>query len=183
MWPLLRDTTCSLPLPIRRLGADPHHRATWLPVATCSTFCDPRLRVECARFDLDGREHGGRAHGGWREHRQQIVDALAETCDEGEQREAVLAAWRTFELEYRAQFPELVPSAVGSGYAGITSGRVLNARHATAGRGGRGAAQVGPRRTGGVFHSLKPLLCRPALPRPRNRRHSTPRVPSPVPRA
>ncbi|KAF7341130.1 E3 ubiquitin-protein ligase hel2 [Mycena venus] len=71
-----------------------------------------------------------------------IVNALVDLLDEGEQREAVLSAWRGFEVEQRRQFPELVPAAVGSGYAGITSGRVLNAKHATAGRGGRGAAQV-----------------------------------------
>ncbi|KAJ7926223.1 hypothetical protein B0H13DRAFT_1973088 [Mycena leptocephala] len=71
-----------------------------------------------------------------------IVNSLVDLLDEGEQREAVLSAWRGFEIEQRRQFPELVPSAVGSGYAGITSGRVLNAKHATAGRGGRQAAQV-----------------------------------------
>ncbi|KAJ7147912.1 hypothetical protein C8R43DRAFT_889420 [Mycena crocata] len=71
-----------------------------------------------------------------------IVNSLVDLLDEGEQREALLAAWRGFEVEQRRQFPELVPSAVGSGYAGITSGRVLNAKHATAGRGGRQSAQV-----------------------------------------
>ncbi|KAJ6607239.1 hypothetical protein B0H10DRAFT_2178547 [Mycena sp. CBHHK59/15] len=68
-----------------------------------------------------------------------IVNALVDLLDEGEQREAVLSAWRGFEVEQRRQFPELVPvpSAVGAGYAGIASGRVLNAKHATASRGGR----------------------------------------------
>ncbi|KAJ6537666.1 hypothetical protein B0H19DRAFT_962279 [Mycena capillaripes] len=69
-----------------------------------------------------------------------IVNSLVDLLDEGEQRETVLAAWRGFEVEQRRQFPELVPAAVGSGYAGITSGRVLNAKHATAGR--RGGSQV-----------------------------------------
>ncbi|KAJ7603132.1 hypothetical protein FB45DRAFT_1094959 [Roridomyces roridus] len=41
-----------------------------------------------------------------------------------EQREAVLAAWRAFEVAQRRQFPELVPTSVGSGFAGIASGRV-----------------------------------------------------------
>ncbi|KAF8181214.1 hypothetical protein K438DRAFT_1679968, partial [Mycena galopus ATCC 62051] len=81
-----------------------------------------------------------------------VVNALVDILDEGEQREAVLAAWRGFEVEQRRQFPELVPSAPGSGsgYAGIAGSNangprvlVLNAKHATAGRGGRGAtAQV-----------------------------------------
>ncbi|KAJ7649076.1 hypothetical protein DFH06DRAFT_1421553 [Mycena polygramma] len=103
------------------------------PLATCSTFHDPlilRLPVECARLIstlwsvVDARMEAGAS----------IVNALVDILDEGEQREAVLPAWRTFELE----FPEFVPSAVGSGYAGITSGRVLNAKHPTAGRGGQG---------------------------------------------
>ncbi|KAJ7453217.1 hypothetical protein FB451DRAFT_1145061 [Mycena latifolia] len=65
-----------------------------------------------------------------------IVNALVDLLDEGDQREEVLGAWRGFEIEQRRQFPELVPVAVGSGYAGITSGRVLNAKHATAARAG-----------------------------------------------
>ncbi|KAF7326025.1 RING-type domain-containing protein [Mycena kentingensis (nom. inval.)] len=72
-----------------------------------------------------------------------IVNALVDLFDnsaDAEQREAVLAAWRNFEVAKRQQFPDLVPSAVGSGYAGITSGRVLNAKHATATRAGRGGA-------------------------------------------
>ncbi|KAJ7138148.1 hypothetical protein C8R44DRAFT_975995 [Mycena epipterygia] len=68
-----------------------------------------------------------------------IVNALVDLLDEGTQREDILAAWRGFELEQRRQFPELVPQAIGSGYAGIASGRVLNAKHAT---GGRQARQV-----------------------------------------
>lgn len=37
-----------------------------------------------------------------------------------------------FFSQRRQQFPDLIPTAVGSGYAGIASGRVLNAKHATA---------------------------------------------------
>lgn len=36
--------------------------------------------------------------------------------------------------QQRRQFPDLTPTAIGSGYAGIASGRVLNAKHATATR-------------------------------------------------
>ncbi|KAJ7506314.1 hypothetical protein B0H11DRAFT_2272175 [Mycena galericulata] len=39
-----------------------------------------------------------------------IVNAFVNLLDEREQREAVLAAWRGFEIEQRRQFPELVPS-------------------------------------------------------------------------
>ncbi|KAJ7323636.1 hypothetical protein DFH08DRAFT_969180 [Mycena albidolilacea] len=71
-----------------------------------------------------------------------MVNALVDFFDEGEQSEAVLSAWQGFEIEQRRQFPELVPAAVGAGYARITSGHVLISKHATAGRGGRGVAQV-----------------------------------------
>jgi hypothetical protein len=40
----------------------------------------------------------------------------------------------TARSQQRQQFPDLVPQEVGSGYAGIASGRVLNAKHATATR-------------------------------------------------
>ena len=40
----------------------------------------------------------------------------------------------TARLQQRQQFPDLVPQEVGSGYAGIASGRVLNAKHATSTR-------------------------------------------------
>lgn len=38
----------------------------------------------------------------------------------------------TARSQQRQQFPDLVPQEVGSGYAGIASGRVLNVKHATA---------------------------------------------------
>lgn len=40
----------------------------------------------------------------------------------------------TARSQQRQQFPDLVPQEVGSGYAGIASGRVLNVKHATATR-------------------------------------------------
>ncbi|KAF7305937.1 RING-type domain-containing protein [Mycena chlorophos] len=72
-----------------------------------------------------------------------VVNALVDLFDtpsDAEQREAILGAWRDFEVSQRQQFPDLVPSAVGGGFAGIASGRVLNAKHATATRAGRGGA-------------------------------------------
>ncbi|KAJ7087663.1 hypothetical protein B0H15DRAFT_1022723 [Mycena belliarum] len=66
-----------------------------------------------------------------------IVNALVDLLEEGEQRTELLGAWRGFEVEQRRQFPDLVPGGAGSGYAGIASGRVLSAKHATAARGGR----------------------------------------------
>ncbi|KAJ7065851.1 hypothetical protein C8F01DRAFT_1126790 [Mycena amicta] len=66
-----------------------------------------------------------------------LVDLLLSNDNddtEQQQREAVLGAWRDFEVAQRQQlqFPDL---AVGSGYAGIASGRVLNAKHAVASHG------------------------------------------------
>ncbi|KAJ7154119.1 hypothetical protein C8R46DRAFT_445387 [Mycena filopes] len=99
---------------------------------------DPRLDPLQHRV----RRRTGRAgapHGERSEHRQRASRSIGR----GEQRSALLAAWKGWEVEQRRQFPDLVPSAVvaGAGYAGITSGRVLNAKHATAtaARGGRGA--------------------------------------------
>jgi len=36
-----------------------------------------------------------------------------------------------FHLQQRGQFPELVPTSIGTEYAGIAGGRVLNAKHQT----------------------------------------------------
>ncbi|EAU80632.2 cytoplasmic protein [Coprinopsis cinerea okayama7 len=65
-----------------------------------------------------------------------IVNAFVDLLDEGEEerRVEVLREWRGFAVEQRRQFPDLVPNAVGSGWAGITSGRVLNAKNSTAAR-------------------------------------------------
>ncbi|KAJ7049399.1 hypothetical protein C8F01DRAFT_1378644 [Mycena amicta] len=65
-----------------------------------------------------------------------VVNALVDLFDdaegEGEQREAVLDAWRDFEVAQRQQlqFPDLVVVSVT-----IPSGRVLTAKHATTSRG------------------------------------------------
>lgn len=63
-----------------------------------------------------------------------IVNAIVDLFDEEEKKSNLLSSWNGFKIEQRQQFPDLVPQEVGSGYAGITSGRVLNAKHATATR-------------------------------------------------
>ncbi|KAH0826958.1 hypothetical protein J3R83DRAFT_4616 [Lanmaoa asiatica] len=63
-----------------------------------------------------------------------IINGVIDLLEEEEKKRDLLAAWNGFKIEQRQQFPDLVPTAVGSGYAGITSGRVLNAKHATASR-------------------------------------------------
>ncbi|KAF9651473.1 hypothetical protein BDM02DRAFT_3068932, partial [Thelephora ganbajun] len=55
-----------------------------------------------------------------------IVDLLEE-----DKKKDLLGAWNGFKIEQRGQFPELVPTSTGTEYAGIASGRVLNAKHQT----------------------------------------------------
>ncbi|KAM5538081.1 hypothetical protein V8D89_008278 [Ganoderma adspersum] len=63
-----------------------------------------------------------------------VVNALVDLADEEDKKRDLLAAWNGFKVEQRNQFPELVPTATGSEWAGVTSGRVLNAKHSTATR-------------------------------------------------
>ncbi|KAF9220168.1 hypothetical protein BS17DRAFT_715431 [Gyrodon lividus] len=63
-----------------------------------------------------------------------IINGVVDFLEEEEKKRGLLASWNGFKIEQRQHFPELVPTAVGSGYAGIASGRVLNAKHATASR-------------------------------------------------
>ncbi|KAF5377479.1 hypothetical protein D9615_005368 [Tricholomella constricta] len=71
------------------------------------------------------------------EHTASIVNAFVDLLDQEEKKQDLLSSWKGFIVEQRRQFPDLVPTAVASGsapYAGITTGRVLNAKHATATR-------------------------------------------------
>ncbi|KAK0211309.1 hypothetical protein DFS33DRAFT_1252459 [Desarmillaria ectypa] len=63
-----------------------------------------------------------------------IINAFVDLLEEDEKKQDVLRSWKGFEIEQRRQFPDLVPSSVGEEYAGITSGRVLNAKHSTGSR-------------------------------------------------
>ncbi|EPQ57800.1 hypothetical protein GLOTRDRAFT_114435 [Gloeophyllum trabeum ATCC 11539] len=63
-----------------------------------------------------------------------IINALVDLLDEDEKKRDLLAAWNGFKLEQRKNFPDLVPTSQGNEYAGITAGRVLNAKHSTATR-------------------------------------------------
>ncbi|KAF9023812.1 hypothetical protein BDZ89DRAFT_1069615 [Hymenopellis radicata] len=68
------------------------------------------------------------------EHTASLINAFVDILDEEDKKHDVLTSWKGFEVEQRQQFPDLVPTAVGTGYAGITSGRVLNAKHSTGSR-------------------------------------------------
>lgn len=83
-----------------------------------------------------------------------IVNILVDILDNEEKKSALLEAWNGFKLEVwpyssesssltadrpfanqqRRQFPDLVPTSVGTDWAGITGGRVLSAKNATATR-------------------------------------------------
>ncbi|KAF9462675.1 hypothetical protein BDZ94DRAFT_1260488 [Collybia nuda] len=68
------------------------------------------------------------------EHTASIVNAFVDLLDQEDKKTDLLSSWKGFAIEQRRQFPDLVPSAVGAGYAAITTGRVLNAKHSTATR-------------------------------------------------
>ncbi|KIM48536.1 hypothetical protein M413DRAFT_20913 [Hebeloma cylindrosporum] len=68
------------------------------------------------------------------EHTASLVNAFIDLLEEEEKKQDLLASWKGFAIEQRRQFPDLTPTSVGEGYAGITSGRVLNAKHSTATR-------------------------------------------------
>ncbi|EMD38121.1 hypothetical protein CERSUDRAFT_82356 [Gelatoporia subvermispora B] len=60
-----------------------------------------------------------------------IVNVLVDLVDEDDKKRDLLAAWNGFKVEQRGQFPELVPTTTGTGWSGIASGRVLNAKQST----------------------------------------------------
>ncbi|KAL0946428.1 hypothetical protein HGRIS_012651 [Hohenbuehelia grisea] len=70
-----------------------------------------------------------------------VVNSFVDSLDEDERKQDVLSKWKGFEIEQKRQFPELVPSSVGSGYAGIASGRVLNVKHSSAVRSSQGSSR------------------------------------------
>lgn len=84
-----------------------------------------------------------------------ILNLLVDLMDDDDKKSSLLSAWNGFKIEVsplhpalsppshthaplppptqqRRQFPDLVPTSVGTGYAGIASGRVLNAKALTA---------------------------------------------------
>ncbi|CAE6427361.1 unnamed protein product [Rhizoctonia solani] len=65
-----------------------------------------------------------------------IVNGLVPLFDE-EKRRDVLNSWNGMRLEQRDQFPSLTPTSLGSGFADIASGRVLNVKHSTRSSGSR----------------------------------------------
>ncbi|KZP18272.1 hypothetical protein FIBSPDRAFT_1046304 [Athelia psychrophila] len=66
-----------------------------------------------------------------------IINAVVDLMDEEDKKKDLLSSWNGFKIEQRRQFPDLVPTSVGSGYAGIANGRVLNAKNVTSTRSSR----------------------------------------------
>ncbi|CAE6424774.1 unnamed protein product [Rhizoctonia solani] len=65
-----------------------------------------------------------------------LVNGLVPLFDE-EKRKDILNVWNGMKLEQRDQFPSLTPTSLGSGFADIASGRVLNVKHSTRSSGSR----------------------------------------------
>ncbi|KAI0320714.1 hypothetical protein OF83DRAFT_1169070 [Amylostereum chailletii] len=54
-----------------------------------------------------------------------IVNLMVDVLDDEEKKSLLLGAWNGFKIEQRRQFPDLVPTSIGTNYAGITGGRML----------------------------------------------------------
>ncbi|TFY64671.1 hypothetical protein EVJ58_g2456 [Rhodofomes roseus] len=63
-----------------------------------------------------------------------VVNLVVDSLDEEDKKQELLSAWNGFKIEQRGQFPELVPTSIGTQWAGVTSGRVLNAKNSTSTR-------------------------------------------------
>lgn len=81
-----------------------------------------------------------------------IINTLVDLLDDEDKKTDLLSSWNGFRIEVcykftpkyhvlililhqqRRHFPDLVPTSVGSGYAGIAGGRILNVKHSTASR-------------------------------------------------
>ncbi|KAI5985418.1 hypothetical protein EDC04DRAFT_1583940 [Pisolithus marmoratus] len=61
-----------------------------------------------------------------------IVNGIVDLLDEEGKKADLLASWNGFKIEQRQHYPELVPTSVGTAYAGVASGRVISAKNATA---------------------------------------------------
>ncbi|KAI6138107.1 hypothetical protein BKA82DRAFT_4250547 [Pisolithus tinctorius] len=105
-----------------------------------------------------------------------IVNGIVDLLDEESKKSDLLASWNGFKIEQRQHFPELVPTSVGTAYAGVASGRVISAKKATSRSSRQTSRQVWDRVAQAASSSAprmnSPLPSRavaerfPALPRP-----------------
>ncbi|TFK36394.1 hypothetical protein BDQ12DRAFT_249403 [Crucibulum laeve] len=110
-----------------------------------------------------------------------IVNAFVDLLDEEEKKQDLLSSWKGFAIEQRRQFPDLVPSAVGGGYASITSGRVLNAKHSTNARSSRQSTRQVWDRVAQAASSSSSSSHTPAAARPPDRFPALSSTASPAP--
>ncbi|KAH9001023.1 hypothetical protein EDB92DRAFT_1824251 [Lactarius akahatsu] len=71
-----------------------------------------------------------------------IVNLIVDFLEDEEKKTALLSAWNGFKVERRREFPDLMPTSVGTDYAGITDGRTLNAATARRAAGPRQAQRA-----------------------------------------
>lgn len=70
-----------------------------------------------------------------------IINALVDHLEQEDKKQDLLASWKGFMIEQRLEFPELTAVKSNSAYAAVTSGRVINVKHATATRSRRGSSK------------------------------------------
>ena len=68
-----------------------------------------------------------------------VVNLIVDFLEDEEKKTALLSAWNGFKIERRREFPDLMPTSVGTDYAGIADGRTLNAATARRAAGPRQA--------------------------------------------
>jgi hypothetical protein len=66
-----------------------------------------------------------------------VVNLIVDFLEDEEKKTALLSAWNGFKIERRREFPDLMPTSVGTDYAGIADGRTLNAATARRAAGSR----------------------------------------------
>ena len=66
-----------------------------------------------------------------------VVNVIVDYLEDEEKKTALLSAWNGFKIERRREFPDLMPTSVGTDYAGIADGRTLNAATARRAAGSR----------------------------------------------
>jgi len=66
-----------------------------------------------------------------------VVNLIVDYLEDEEKKTALLSAWNGFKIERRREFPDLMPTSVGTDYAGIADGRTLNAATARRAAGSR----------------------------------------------
>ncbi|KAG6882202.1 hypothetical protein C0993_011596 [Termitomyces sp. T159_Od127] len=101
------------------------------------------------------------------DHTASLINAFVDLLDQEEKKQDLLSSWKGFDIEQRRQFPDLVPTAIAASgsaaYAAITTGRVLNAKHATATHSSRRSSRQVWDRVAQAANATKPVDRFPSL--------------------